>query len=109
MYGPYHFIYLINNGLAAYQGYEILNVQPNENILISTASGATGLLLVHLVKKKGGKIVALCSEEKKKYVEGFSDQIINYRDRGVLKKTLEELDYKKYFDNVGESQLDLVL
>jgi len=69
--------------------------------LISTASGATGLLLCHLIKKKGAKVVALCSAGKEQYVEEFSEKVINYRDWNGTKNALKELQYQKYFDNVG--------
>lgn len=108
-YGPSRYLYLINNGLAAYQGYEILEVQVGETVVVSTAAGATGLLLCHLLKRKGAKILALCSSSKKKYLEAFTDEIVDYRDRGILEGKLKSTRYSKYFDNVGESMLDLVL
>lgn len=44
MYGSGNFLYLINNGLAAYAGYEILSPKPSDTTVVSTAAGATGLL-----------------------------------------------------------------
>ena len=64
MYSEDNFVYLINNGLAAYAGYEILAPTMKETILVSTAAGATGHLLCQLLKKKGHKVIGLSSPHK---------------------------------------------
>lgn len=77
--------------------------------MVSTAAGATGLLLCHLLKKKKSKIVAICSSSKSKYLKNYTENIFDYKDRPQLKSNLKKISFGKYFDNVGESQLDLVL
>ena len=42
-------LYIINNGLVAYAGVSLINPKPNENVVVSTAAGATGLLVSFLV------------------------------------------------------------
>lgn len=64
MYGEYEFCYLINNGLAAYAGYEIMKPKEGDTIVVSTASGATGLLLCQLLKHKKFKVIGLTSVHK---------------------------------------------
>lgn len=38
------FLYLQNNGFAAYFGIEICNIKSGDTCVISTAAGATGIL-----------------------------------------------------------------
>jgi NADPH-dependent curcumin reductase CurA len=78
--GAFRFMYLINNGLASFQGFEILEVTKGETVVVSTAAGATGLLICHLLKKKGAKIVAICSSHKKDSLKNYTDHCIDYRD-----------------------------
>lgn len=108
-FGPYNFIYLINNGLAAFAGLEILDAKKGEKVVVSTAAGATGLLLCHLLKKRGVEIVAVSSGEKQSYLQEYTNTFIDYRDRSALTKGLKAAKFSKYFDNVGEGQLDIVL
>lgn len=44
---------------------------PGENVVVSTASGATGLLLCQLLKKKGIKVIGLTSNHKMKIVSKY--------------------------------------
>ena len=108
-FGPNQYLYLANNGLAAFHGYEIMSPKKGETVVVSTASGATGLLLCHLLKKQGIGILAICSQKKRSYVEPYTSEIVDYRDREVLRSYLSKRKFHKYFDNVGESQLDLIL
>ena len=108
-YGPYTFIYIINNGLAAYAGYEILCPKEGENIVVSTAAGATGLLLCHLLKKKKANIIAISSKNKHEYLKAYTTNLIEYSDRKKMIHELSKIKFTKYFDNVGESQLDIIL
>lgn len=71
MYGIKEFLYLINNGLAAYAGYQIMKPQEGERVVVSTASGATGLLLCQLLKKKRVKVIGLTSINKIKAVAPY--------------------------------------
>ena len=77
--------------------------------MVSTAAGATGLLLCHLLSKRGVEIVAVSSGEKQSYLKEYTSSFIDYRDRSALAKGLKAARFSKYFDNVGEGQLDIVL
>lgn len=68
MYGEAEFLYLINNGLAAFAGYEIMGPKEGDTVVVSTASGATGILLCQLLHKKGAKVLALTSAHKFKAI-----------------------------------------
>lgn len=87
--------------MAAYEGLDILQPKKGETVVVSTAAGATGLLLCHLLKKRESKIVAMSSKEKQKYLTHFTDKFIDYRDVGKMKEELQGLKFWKYFDNVG--------
>ena len=90
MYGPEKFLYYINNGLAAYAGYEILNPEIGETFIVSTASGATGLILCELLKKKKkSKIIGLTSERKIKELKKFVDIAVDYSKKEELLKILK--------------------
>lgn len=88
-FGPYNFIYLINNGLAAFAGLKILDAKKGEKVVVSTAAGATGLLLCHLLRKRGVDIVAISSGEKQSYLKEYTNSFIDYRDRSALSKGLK--------------------
>jgi NADPH-dependent curcumin reductase CurA len=78
-------------------------------VLVSTSSGATGLLLLHLLRSCKANIIALASPHKQKHILPFTNCILDYKDKEKLSLQLKQLKFNKYFDNVGESLLDLVL
>lgn len=41
----------------------------DDTVVVSTAAGATGLLVLHVLKHRGIKAIGLTSENKLKYVE----------------------------------------
>jgi NADPH-dependent curcumin reductase CurA len=65
-YGADKFLYLINNGLAAFAGVSFIKekAKPTDTVVVSTAAGATGLLVCHLLLKTGIKVIALTSQKK---------------------------------------------
>lgn len=81
MYGMPTFLYLINNGLAAYAGYEIMQPKQTDTVVVSTASGATGILLCQLLKKKGVRVVGLTSAHKIEQLKPYTDVTINYQNQ----------------------------
>ena len=78
-----------------------MEVQSGENVVVSIAAGATGLLLCHLLKKKGANIVALTSPQKTHLMKPFTTQVLDYRDRSNLETELKKVKFSKYFDGVG--------
>ena len=78
-------------------------------MVVSTAAGATGLLLCHLLKKKEAKIIAISSKSKHEYLTQFTNVLVDYRDLKNMIKILKKTPFRKYFDNVGQSQLDIIL
>ena len=70
-------------------------------MVVSTAAGATGLLLCHLLKKRQVEIIGLCSEQKKELVSKYTDNLVDYRDTVSLLDKLRKAHFNKYFDNVG--------
>ena len=79
----------------------ILEVKEGDTVVVSTAAGATGLLLCHLLKKRKANIVAITSPSKFPYLTEYTDKIIDYQDRNKLREYLKKIKFGKYFDNVG--------
>lgn len=69
--------------LTALQAFERARVRAGEKVLIQTAAGGTGLMLVQLARQAGAEIYATAgSREKLDYLTGLGVQhVINYRER----------------------------
>lgn len=79
----------------------ILEVKEGDTVVVSTAAGATGLLMCHLLKKRKANIVAITSPSKFPHLTEYTDKIIDYQDRNKLREYLKKIKFGKYFDNVG--------
>jgi NADPH-dependent curcumin reductase CurA len=67
---PEEFVYLMNNGLAAYGGVSIMDgLSAGDTVVVSTAAGATGLLVLQILKQKGVKVIGLSSDNKLQYID----------------------------------------
>lgn len=102
-------------GLTAWAGVRrILEPQPGQTILISTAAGAVGSVAGQLCKAAGARVVGLSSTPEKcalvTDVYGF-DACINYRadDFAAALRAACPQGIDGYFDNVGGSVLETAL
>ena len=102
------------SGLTAYFGLKkIGDLKEGETVVVSTAAGAVGEVVVQLAKHAGCRVVGLTgSDSKCDYVRSIgADEAINYK-KGSLKENLKKACPKGvdvYFDNVGGEMLDELL
>lgn len=96
------------NGLTAYFGLtEIGKPKSGETLLVSTAAGSVGSIVVCLGKILGCKVIGITgSQEKVEYVTGElgADACINYKTTENLTEEIGKLapdGVDIYFDNVG--------
>lgn len=118
---PGHFLGVYGiNGLTAYFGlFDIGQPKEGETVVVSTAAGSVGSVVVQLAKNKGCRVVGIAGgEEKCKFVKEKlgADECIDYKafnsDWGKLSDALKKACPKGvdvYFDNVGGWILDAVL
>ena len=88
-FDPEKFLYMINNGLAAYSGFSFLTEKSDQGtVIVSTAAGATGLLLIHLfLSHTKVKVIALTSPKKIEPLRKIFPKIykiVNYQDKEEL-------------------------
>ncbi|KAL4496155.1 hypothetical protein ABPG72_012892 [Tetrahymena utriculariae] len=106
------YLYLVNNGMAAYMGcIEVCKPKAGQTILVSTAAGATGLLVCQLAKQKGCKVIGITGSQRKcDFLKNVIqiDEAINYKTQN-LSEVLKNSQIDMYFDNVGEETLDLAI
>jgi NADPH-dependent curcumin reductase CurA len=111
-YTPGSFVNLTLNGLTSCVGLlEVCNIKNGQNVIISSAAGATGILAIQIATKIGCNVLGLTSkvETLKKLFPKIS--VVDYRSK-TLAKDIKEVFPKgvdAYFDNVGEGLLDQVL
>ena len=102
-------------GLTAWAGVRrILDPQPGQTIVISTAAGAVGSIAGQLCKAAGARVVGLTStDEKCALVTGTYgfDACVNYRapDFADALRAACPQRIDGYFDNVGGAVLETVL
>jgi len=108
----YYLGILGGTGLTAYYGLiHVGKLKNNENVLISGAAGAVGVIAGQISKIKGCYVVGTCgSNDKINYLtqELKFDHAINYKDynnnKNLMKKKLTQLfpnGIDVYFDNTG--------
>ncbi|MGN0859653.1 MAG: NADP-dependent oxidoreductase [Stenotrophomonas sp.] len=102
-------------GLTAWAGVRrILDPQPGQTIVISTAAGAVGSIAGQLCKAAGARVVGLTSTDEKcalvTATYGF-DACVNYRapDFADALRAACPQRIDGYFDNVGGAVLETVL
>lgn len=100
-------------GVTAWLGlFEIARPIAGEAVLVTTAAGAVGSVVVRLAKLRGARVVAVAgSDDKTAYcVDRLgADTAINYRTVGDLNAAVAEAcpqGIDVFFDNVGGDQLD---
>ncbi|KAJ1856178.1 hypothetical protein LPJ73_002219, partial [Coemansia sp. RSA 2703] len=99
----------------AYYGTVVIGKpKAGETILVSSASGAVGQMVVQIAKAKGLRVIGMAgSDDKVEYVKQLgADVAINYKTCGnyfeVIKKAAPDgIDI--YFDNVGGELLDAAM
>lgn len=102
------------NAWTAYVGLkETAQAREGENVLISAAAGATGMLAAQIARIMGCRVIGLAGGEKKcRFLldEIGVDQAIDYKSADVA-KVLSEVPggIHVYFDNVGGPLLDAVM
>ena len=109
-FSPEEFVYLMNNGLAAYGGISVMgNLTKEDTVVVSTAAGATGLLVLQILRHRGINAVGLTSSNKLQYVRDLCGKAVDYKDHKALVAALKTTKFKYYFDNVGEWLLDEII
>uniref|UniRef100_A0A0C9RVZ0 TSA: Wollemia nobilis Ref_Wollemi_Transcript_10095_1329 transcribed RNA sequence n=1 Tax=Wollemia nobilis TaxID=56998 RepID=A0A0C9RVZ0_9CONI len=103
-------------GLTAWLGMVLIgNPKPGEEVFVSAAAGAVGLLAAQLAKSKGCRVVgSVGSEEKVKVLrEEFGlDDAFNYKSETDWNAALSKYFPRGidiYFDNVGGGMLEAAL
>lgn len=81
----------------------------DDTVVVSTAAGATGLIVLQILKHRGIKAIGLTSPNKLQYVEKLCAKAVDYKNRQALTEVLKTTKFKYYFDNVGEWLLDEVI
>ncbi|ANB13800.1 hypothetical protein AWJ20_4747 [Sugiyamaella lignohabitans] len=105
------------SGLAAYYGLtEVGRVKPEHTVVVSAASGATGIIAVQYAKHVIGckKVIGITgSDDKIDHVKKVgADVAVNYKDPEFKKQLSDAIgpDFADvYFDNVGGEILDFML
>ncbi|KAI7833513.1 oxidoreductase [Kickxella alabastrina] len=99
----------------AYYGAVVLaKPKAGETILVSSASGAVGQMVVQLAKAKGLRVVGVAgSDDKVEYVKRIgADAAFNYKTCGNFVDAIKQAAPQGidiYFDNVGGEFLDAAL
>lgn len=118
---PQNFLGVLGiNGLTAYVGLmEIGKPRKGETVVVSTAAGSVGEIVVQLAKELGCYVVGIAGEQEKcDYVVKTlgADKCINYKqfihDEKLFTEEIKNACPKGidvYFDNVGGRTLDCVL
>ncbi len=77
---------LPTDALTALKGLEVLDLQPDESVMIFGASGGIGHLAVQLAKRLGARVFAVASgEDGVKFVKGLgADAVVDGRSENVL-------------------------
>jgi len=102
-------------GLAAYFGIlKVGELRPADKVLVSTAAGAVGHLVVQIAKLKGAQVVGIAGgpEKCRRVVETFgADACIDYKSESISDQlpTLFPNGIDVYFDNVGGDTLEAAL
>ena len=80
---------LLQGMTAHFLCYSTYAVQPGDDVLILAAAGGVGLLLIQMVKARGGRVIAVTStEEKTELARGAgADETIGYE--GFCEKARE--------------------
>jgi len=91
-------------GLTTYQAFhEILNLKPNDKILIQAGSGGIGTFAIQLAKEMGAYVATTASSAGKDLVESLgADKVINYREEN-FEEVLADYDY--VYDTLGGDAL----
>ena len=114
---PQHYISVFGNStsLTAYVGLkEIGKPKKGETVLVSTAAGATGIMVCQLAKAWGMNVVGMAGADNKcEWLEKeLGIRCINYKAAGAkLRDEIKKACPKGvdvYFDNVGGEMLDTV-
>lgn len=114
---PRHFLSILGlTGMTAYVGlFEIGDLQENETVFVSAASGAVGSIACQLARLKGCRVIASAGSARKRdwlINEAGVDEVIIYRESENLAGDLGKLVPKGidvYFDNVGGEHLEAAI
>jgi NADPH2:quinone reductase len=70
---------LLQGMTAHYLCHDTYAVREGDDALVHAAAGGVGLLLVQMVKRRGGRVIATCSPEKAELARGAgADEVIGY-------------------------------
>ncbi|WP_051207109.1 NADP-dependent oxidoreductase [Pseudidiomarina sediminum] len=102
-------------GLTAWAGLnKVIQLNADDTVFVSAASGAVGSIACQIAKLKGCKVVAsVGSDEKAQWVKSLGvDAVINYKTVDNLTEALKQAapeGIDVYFENVGGEHLEAAL
>ena len=90
--------------LTAWQGFDRVDLQPGEKVLVQGGSGAVGMYAVQLAGHRGANVVATASAPSLEFVAGLgAAEVLDYRSTR-FEDVVENVDV--VFDTVGGETLD---
>lgn len=92
-------------GLTTWQAFhDVLELKPNQKILIHAGAGGVGTFAIQLAKEMGAYVATTASEKGHDMVSSLgADRVINYREQ-PFEEVLEEFD--AVFDTLGGESLN---
>nr|WP_246076682.1 quinone oxidoreductase [Amycolatopsis cihanbeyliensis] len=100
---------LLQGMTAHYLTHSTYVVRPGDSVLVHAAAGGTGLLLVQMVKMRGGRVIGTVSTPEKERLarEAGADEVIPYEgfDRTVRELTNGD-GVPVVYDGVGRATVD---
>lgn len=71
----------MNNGLAAFGGIDVMTgLKTGDTVVVSTAAGATGLIVLQLLQSRRVNVIGLTSKNKMEFIEKYCTKVVDYKD-----------------------------
>ncbi|TFY74041.1 hypothetical protein EWM64_g9971 [Hericium alpestre] len=104
----------VTGGLTAYFGlFEVAKIKKGETIVVSTAAGSVGSLVVQFAKQAGARVVGVTGDDDKaRYVKNElgADIVYNYKKPSWKDQFDDQVGLADvYFENVGNDITDFML
>lgn len=100
---------LLQGMTAHYLSHSTYPVQPGDDVLVHAAAGGVGLLLVQMVKRRGGRVIATTSTEEKARLarDAGADETIGYAGFAERVRELTGGDgVAVVYDGIGRDTFD---
>lgn len=96
---------------AQYLTHSTYPVQPGDTVLVHAAAGGVGLLLIQMVKARGGRVIGTVSTAAKEELarQAGADEVIRYTEVDFAERTRELTDgagVAVVYDGVGRTTFD---